>query len=296
MRILVINDSSPPESWGGAVGIAFSLASGLQKAGHHVFAITTVQDKLQAGEVSIGGVKVYKLYTNFPNRWRAYLSLYNPQVINQVDQLIKLIRPDVVHVHNLHQYLSYYCLKISRQSGARVFLTAHDVMSFAYDKISHFIDPENLICPNKFNYKTSWLDNLRQAKKRYNPVRNTIIRHYLKYADKVFAVSSALKDALEQNKIQNVEVIHNGLDVTKWQNEISETELRSNLGIGDRPVILFFGRLSALKGKDILLKAMDKVIQEIPTAVLLLVGASQFKVTESIIYHPVVPYNELYKF
>ncbi len=124
MRILILSDSFPPNRFASADMVAFRLANGFKKSGHDVFVITTVQDKLQEGEMVYEGLKIFKLYANFHVRWMAYLSLYNPQTVNKIKKIINKVKPDVVHAHNIHFFLSYRSLKIAKQNGAKVFLTA----------------------------------------------------------------------------------------------------------------------------------------------------------------------------
>lgn len=267
MRVLILSDDFPPQAFGGAGRSTFDLAKGLQKFGHQVFVITTCQEKSCEAEVEEQGIKVFKIFTNFHERWRAYLSLYNPQTVGKVRTIIRKINPDVVHVNNIHSYLSYYCLKIARQYSKAVFLTARDTMLFTFEKLATKRYLEN------FNPKIGWLDNLKQAKKRYNPLRNIVIKHYLKYIDKIFAISNTLKDALNQNGIQNVEVIYNAIDAGDWLvgSEILEG-FKQKYGLQWKKIIFFAGRIGKLKGSEQIELAMDEVKEKIPEAVLLMAG------------------------
>jgi len=273
MKILFLSGGFPPNSNAGAEKIAFNLAKGFQKLGEQVYVITTVQEKSQAGKLNYQGLTVFQIYTNYHQRWQNYLSLYNPQTVSRVRTIIKQIQPDITHVHVPHHYLSYHCLKIAKKYSRAVFLSAHDVMLFHCGKLFEFINPDELSIPNEFNYKITPWQQIKRFKKRYNPFRNIIIKHYLKYVDKIFVVSYALKDALAQNGIKNIEVIYNGIDVNKWQvnnNKINSFKKRYNLI--DKKVIFFGGRLSALKGGEKILESLKIIIQELPETVLLLVG------------------------
>src|SRR3989344_119905 len=210
MRILFLQDDFPPRSFGGAGISTHELAVGMKEAGHNVFVITTCRDKNDAGEEDCDDLKVFKIASNYSGKWRSYVSLYNRPVVRQVEELLKRIRPDVVHANNIHFYLSYHCLKLAKQYAKAVVFTARDAMSFNYGKL------ETKRYLESFDYRTTWRDHIRQAKKRWNPFRNFCIRRYLKYADKIFAISNSLKEALTQNSIKNVEVIYNGIDVDEW--------------------------------------------------------------------------------
>ncbi|PIP55892.1 MAG: hypothetical protein COX06_00755 [Candidatus Zambryskibacteria bacterium CG22_combo_CG10-13_8_21_14_all_42_17] len=273
MKIIILSDDFPPNNLGGAGIIAFNLAKALLKMGHTMLVITTVQDRKMEGVAEYMGLKIYRLYSNYHERWRAYASLYNPQTVKKVQRIIEEFEPDIVHAHNIHSHLSYRCLKIAKQSGSGVFLTAHDVMLFHYGKLVEYIDPKDLSCPTRFNYKISPWQQIKRFKKRYNPLRNVIIRQYLKYVDKIFAVSNALKDALNQNGIENVEVIHNGIDVQEWQIKRETIDkIKQKYGLLGKRVVLFGGRISNAKGGLNVVKAMKEIQAESGNSILLILG------------------------
>lgn len=273
MKIVILSDDFPPKSYGGAGIVAFEQARELVRVGHEVVVVTTTQEAEDVGRIIFDGMTVHRLYAKYHERFRAYRSLYNPQVVAQVKMILDEVRADVVHAHNIHYYLSYHCLKIAKQAGASVFLTAHDVMLFHYGKLVEFINHEDLSIPCEFNYKITPFQQLAKYKKRYNPFRNVIIKYYLHYVDRIFAVSDALKEALRQNGITNVVVVNNGIDVNAWQSQGSEVELfKKRHDLNSKKIILFGGRLSAAKGGHQALLALDQVITSVPNAVLLVMG------------------------
>lgn len=273
MKILFLQGDFPPYSLGGAGVVAFNLAKALQKKGHNVFVITTTPKKNQEIEKEYLGLKIYQIYSNYHERWSAYLSLYNPKTIKEVKKIIKQINPDIVHAHNVHYHLSYYCLKIARKYSKAVFLTVHDAMLFHYGKLVEFVDPNDLSIPKTFNYKITPWQQIKRFKKRYNPFRNIIIRHYLKYVDKIFAVSYVLKDALNQNDIENVEVIHNGIDAVQWQIDNEKLKnFKKEYNLFNKKIVFFAGRLSSLKGGEVIIKAMKIITEQIPDTLLLVAG------------------------
>lgn len=264
MKILFLQDDFPPQSFGGAGIVAFNLAKALQKKGHQVFVITTTQKKNQKTEEEYFGLKIYQIYSNYHERWRAYLSLYNPQTVKPVKEIIKKIRPDIIHVHNIHTYLSYYCLKIAKKHSNAVFLTAHDVMLVHYGK---------WLPKNVRNFKISFFDKVKSAKKRYNPFRDIVIKHYLKYVDKIFAVSDSLKNILKTNGIRNIATVYNGIDVNNWrENPETAEKFRETYDLSNKKAIFFIGRLSEPKGGGVIVKAMEYITEKIPSAFLIVAG------------------------
>lgn len=273
MKILFFSDDFPPTSFGGAGIVAARLATRLQELGHTVLVVTCVQDKKEEWTTNLGTLPVHRVYSKYHERWIAYRSLYNPDTIRKVKKIIADFKPDVVHAHNIHRYLSYASLKIAKQSKAKVFMTAHDVMSFHYGKLTEFVDPKDLSCPDTFDYKISSWQQIKTYKRRYNPFRNIVIRYYLQYVDKIFAVSNALKEALNQNGIGNVEVIHNGIDVNEWDTEVSDVQgFKEKHNLSDKKIILFGGRLSDAKGGKQALLLLGLVLKKIPNAFLVVIG------------------------
>ena len=264
MKILFLSDDFPPQSFGGAGRVAFNLACGLQKAGHEVFVITACQEKFDEGEKKYEGLDVFRIFSNFHPRWRAYLSLYNPQTVGRIARLMREIKPDVVHAHNLNRYLSYYCLRLAKKFSKAVFLTSHDT-DIVYCAKWAPKDPQDL--------KITFFDQIKEGKKRYNPLRNAVIRHLLKCADKVFVVSYALKKLLEANGIGNTEVVYNGINAGDWQVNPDLTEgFKKKYSLQGKKIILFGGRISGLKGAEQINQAMINVKERIPEAILVTVG------------------------
>jgi len=265
MKILFILDNFSPITYTSASVITYSLAKELLKKGHKIFVLTSIQDKSKQREERYKGLKIFRIYSKYHIRWRAYLSLYNPRVLSRARKIIKEIEPDVVHFHHIHQHISYHCLKIAKKYAKAVFLTAHDTMLFNYEKLM----PKNGNC----FYRVSIWNQIKTARKRYNPFRNIAIRHYLKYVDKIFAVSNSLKKVLGINGINNVETIYNGIDVDNWKtNSERVKKFKKKYNLQDKKIILFSGRLSEAKGGKVILKAMKKVVKEVNNAILLVVG------------------------
>ena len=267
MRILILSDDFPPQSFGGAGFSTFYLACGLQKAGHLVFVITTCREKSEEGELDYRGLKIFRIFADYHERWQAYFSLYNPQTVRKVEKITREINPDIVHAHNIHYYLSYHCLKIAKKLKKPVFLTARDAMLFHYGKLATKKYLEQFIA------RASWADHIKQAKKRYNAFRNFFIKRYLNYVDQLLAVSFALKNALNQNNIQNAEVSHTGIDADDWQIAAELVEgFKGKHKLYGKKVIFFGGRISDSKGLEQIEQAMAMVKEKIPEAVLLIAG------------------------
>jgi phosphatidylinositol alpha-1,6-mannosyltransferase len=95
-----------------------------------------------------------------------------------------------------------------------------------------------------------------------------------------------------------------GIDTSHFLPTPSSSELRSQLGLADKKVIVSVGRLVHRKGQDILIQALPSILQAHPSAHLLLVGegpyrshleklATDLNVTRAITFIGRIQYREL---
>lgn len=70
------------------------------------------------------------------------------------------------------------------------------------------------------------------------------------------------------------EVVPNGVDLGKFRAASKDDRVRARalLGLDERPLVVCVGRLSRQKGQDVLLEAWPCVLQQVPSARLVLVG------------------------
>lgn len=271
MKIAVLQDDLPPHHVGGGGVIAYRLAKEFARLGHEVLAITTVQDRAHAGREIVDGMEVVRLYSAYHPRLRAYKSLYNTAVVQDVGRLLKGYAPDIVHVHNVHTHLSYYSLVLARRYGRKVVMTEHDAMSFHFGKLPSATDPSANDLPARA-LRESLVRQLLMHKWRYNPLRTPIIRYILRRTvHATVAVSAALASALEDNGIRVHSVIHNGIDTSGWGRPAGVDAFADKHSLGDH-VIFFGGRLSEPKGAIQMIDAMPAICGAVPGAQLLVAG------------------------
>ncbi len=255
MRILFILDEFLPENSGGAANVAFGLAKGLKRFGHEISVLTATYDKDLTGKIEIEGIEITRILTQPFGRLRNFKNLKNNQILKEAKKFLIEYKPNIVHIHTLHHRFSYGIIGLAKKFSKAVFLTLHDAQTIYNGKLY----PKN-------NYRIEWIDCLKRDGLVYNPFQRFFIRRVLKKVDKIFAVSNALKNALEANDIFDVEVINNGINTEDW--EIGEA--RGN-------DVLFAGRVDETKGIEVLIKAFNIAKSEIPDAKLTIVGDGDFK-------------------
>lgn len=274
MKILILSDGFPPYQQGGAEKMAALLAKGYHQRGHDVVVITTVQKREEEQCVQWKGLKVYRLYSSYHERWRAYLSLYNPQIIKKACQIIADEKPTVVHAHNVHYYLSYHLLALIKRWQIPIVITFHDAMAADYGKFTQGIQLHDYSEQPKVNYHVRTLNTIKTYRFRYFPLRNVLIRWYLHHkTNSRIAVSHELRKFLEVNGIRCTGVIYNGIDPQEY--EINPRDVRifqQKFKLEGRKVFLFVGRGGFWKGEQQLIKALPLILQSVPEAVLMVMG------------------------
>ncbi len=289
MRILLLNDRIPPEGRGGAESVLWQLARGLAAAGQETHVIATTAE--ESFEEIRDGIPSYHIHAGYPERFRAWLSLWNPQTIGAFHKLLRRIKPDVVNAHNIHYLLSYHVLKLAREAGCGVVFSAHDAMTFAYGKLPSSFTPDDPELLGAGDYRLPPSYNLRRNRFRYNPFRNAIIRRYLaRYAHIRTVPSQALADAFADNAMPPVDVVPNGIDLDDWLPvEESHVEgLRQRLDLVGKRVILIAGRLTKEKGLRQILSALRLLHETLPDVRLLVLTSRDIEAQISAEFAPFI--------
>jgi len=116
-------------------------------------------------------------------------------------------------------------------------------------------------------------------------------------------ISRALSKRAQKSMVH----IAPGIDTAHFRADSSAVELKRELGLADKRVIVSVGRLVHRKGQDTLVEALPEIIREFPTAHLLFVGvgphleyihkrAVQLGVLENVSFVGRVQYSELPRF
>lgn len=104
-----------------------------------------------------------------------------------------------------------------------------------------------------------------------------------KYATHYFACSNAAAEWIFTEKLLNqgrVEVIHNGIDTNKYAyNESTRKEMRSQLGLDGKKVLIHTGRFSEQKNQSFIVEVFAALKRKYPNTVLLLLGIGPLQET-----------------
>ncbi len=271
MHILLLNDGFPPNDASSVINIMEGLIEGYESKDHKTSVITSHRTSVSPEIIRNG--KVISLPISYRTSLRQWKCLGIKQVSKMLEAEISNLKPDIVHAHNIHHYLTYKSLVIARKHTPKVFLTTHDVMSFSFARLNS----KRFLRSGGKNYKLTLADHWRSAELQYNPFRNFRIRNIInKNVSKVISPSTALSEALKFHGFKNVEVIHNGIDARDFEFSKDEIDMfKTKYNLLDRKVILFGGRLSIDKGAIPLLKALNEIRKEIPGVLLFVAGETR---------------------
>jgi len=243
MRILHIVDGIPPYALGGTGRIVTEIARGQKKIGHSVAILSAA--KPGSLPESLDGVQLLTIKPK-SERFAHYRAVFSVSREREVIKYIDAFKPDVIHAHTISRQIGYGWMPKAKKRGIKLIITCHDVSHVAYGKV---LGTE----------KNLWLIEMRRHKWRWNPFRTVLIRYFLQSADKIFAVSDALREYLKKCGLQNVETMHNGIDLGFWKTGISKAEARQRLKLpADTFLFLLAGRMGVDKGSTLIAATLPK--------------------------------------
>jgi glycosyltransferase involved in cell wall biosynthesis len=127
-----------------------------------------------------------------------------------------------------------------KKSGKKLIVTCHDVSHIAYGKI----------VPGK---APKWWQDALKHRWTWNPMRNGMIRSYLKSADHILTVSDALKTELASHNFPPMQTVHNGIDLNFWKPSVTKADARKKLNLpADKFLFLLAGRMGYDKGSTLI--------------------------------------------
>jgi glycosyltransferase involved in cell wall biosynthesis len=272
MRILFLNDLSDPRI-GSSIRQMYQLAAALRAEGHATELVTAVEDRALATPTEIEGMRVHRLFSAASPRWRGWTSVAERPLHADFARVLAEFRPDVVHSHLLHAHLGYASLTQARESGAAVVFTAHDVMTFCYQKLTCFHGGEAAGGLER-DYSAYWQKCIPCQRLRYNPWRNAAIRRVLaRDVHRFTVVSDELGTAIRANGIRVDRTVHNAVrQQPTLPTPVEVAAFRARFGLESALVIAIGGRLHEQKGVGQLLAMLARLAPRFANLRLLVMG------------------------
>jgi glycosyltransferase involved in cell wall biosynthesis len=176
-----------------------------------------------------------------------YSDLRFESSILDASRIIKQERPDIFHSHS---YPMHVCGSIAKSSRIKHVMHYHGVW-----------------------YVSLWSTPKMALSASRTHIGDLIASHF---SDKVITISNFLKNELisklKVNK-DKIEVIYNSVDSERFNLNLKDNPVREKYNISKEDIVLLcVSTLAKQKGQQHLIDCMQKVVKELPSAKLLLVG------------------------
>lgn len=244
---------------GGAEVVAINMANDLAKRGYEVGIFTmdypenlSPKNFYTASQVDFSGGLSDKI--KFAMRTMGYQGIKS-----SFKKALQEFKPDIVHLHNVHSYLSPAVVKLAKQFGCKVVWTLHDykLACPAYSCLNR-----GQICEKCFTSKINvvkercFKENLPASILAYFEAKKWNVKKLQRYVDYFICPSSfikrqMLKAGLQEDKLK---VVCNFVDPVKLE-QLKNTEVSNSRD----DFYVYVGRLSHEKGVATLLKAASQL-------------------------------------
>jgi len=112
---------------GGAEVYSINLGEILQKQGHEVrFFSMSYPQNIHVNEDKYFAEEVSFFHSSISGRLKAALRVFGVGIKNGYENILDDFQPDVVHLNNIHSYLSPIVAKLAHKRGIKVVWTIHD--------------------------------------------------------------------------------------------------------------------------------------------------------------------------
>lgn len=240
MKICYLNYYNPLTFHGGAERVVFTEAELVAQSGNDVVIVTAHGGKnVRINKLGDGKIKVWFLPdTHFNNGsltqkcMSLLFSFYNPLLIRQIDRILRIEKPDIVHIHNPGA-MSISVVNVAKRLGCNVVQTFHGY---------------NFECPKGSLYRRSGVicSNPLPICKIYKQ----IFRNIGQRNDSIIAICSYVRERL-------IKAGYNPSNIALIPNSLQESH--KAFTSRENKEILFVGRMVKAKGVHILIKALAKV-------------------------------------
>lgn len=249
MKILLVADQYYPPTLGGSAITIRRLAHGLAERGNDVTVLAPGVQGLRSYVEQDGNTTVVRaraipalhLATNTNKNSAPRLALLPDGI---VERTIQRLMPDLVQIVT-PTIMGGAAYRHAKKLGIPVVASNHGI-------------PDNLI---PFPYNREWL-----AYKIWDNVYWSEVIGLLNQCDFVTAPTNLACDMLTERGLEKQPVpVSNGVDLTVFRPPApgEKERLRARFKLpGDRPIVLYAGRLAIEKRLDLLLEAMPKVLEQ----------------------------------
>jgi glycosyltransferase involved in cell wall biosynthesis len=234
----------------GSGTVTRQLSHELTDRGHTV-SILTIDHDGRAREDHIDGVAVYRLPSTSVRLGKLAFHYSLPfttrrGVQRNIDRIIEMVDPDVVHLHGQFWDLCYWAGTSARSRGIPVVMTVHTVVtndnSF-YDKLARAGD-RLMVRPLARRLTDVWTGYDRRV--------TDYIRFRYGIDDPIF--------------------VPNPVESSMFTGKGDGYRVRNQIGLGNEPIILSLGHVIPLRSRVPLVRALPAILEHVPDARVVVVG------------------------
>jgi len=229
---------------GGVTSHIVGLAIELTKQGHEVQIITTENGVRNCSNSPFSSI--YRISVSEVARLVPSSTIVIPPNPAKIREVLQRECFDVVHGHHAFTPTSLLSIQAAKKLGTPTVLTNHTI-SFAPRKGYFWVPLSFALFPFKM---------------------------YIGRADRVISVSSAAADFIGHFvDRERIIVVPNGVDIHRFNHVGNDARLAYVSDASKSvPTALYVGRLAYSKGVHVLIRAMPRVLKEVPDAQLLIAG------------------------
>lgn len=279
MKILLVNKFHYRK--GGAETYYLTVGSELERMGHEVAYFSMRHPDNLPCEWDKYFV-TQREYNNVKSPFKAVRDgmalIYSPEAKRNFQALCEEFRPDVVHLNNVHRQITLSILDAPylRENKVPVFYTAHDYVTVCPGYL--MLDGHGRVCDaclEDGHYRhcierrcvkgSRAKSALAAMEASFNRAHKSNRRIDRVIAPSRFMRSKLIEGGWPEDKVVFLQNFADDAILDRAANAVADTTDREN------PYLLFFGRLSAEKGVDTLLRAFDAALPSLPQNMRLVV-------------------------
>lgn len=252
MKILTVNKFYYHR--GGDCTAVFGTEQLLQSKGHKtaIFSIKHPQNELSSWDTYFPE-NVDFSFARLSGKISAAMRLfYSSEVSRKFNQLLSDFKPDVVHLHNIHSYISPVVARIAHEKGIRVVWTLHDYKLICP---TYICLRDGKVCEACFHNKQNVL--------RYKCMKNSNIASLLAWMEACFwnrnKLSRITDVFISPSLFLKTKMIEGGYDPEQIQVLPNFLPKKMQVSNDKEDYYCYVGRLSAEKGVDCLLEAAKQL-------------------------------------
>ncbi|MHA1265788.1 MAG: glycosyltransferase family 4 protein [Candidatus Helarchaeota archaeon] len=284
MRIAYIVQQFYPTTYGGGVH-AFELSLELTKLGHEVHIITKGEPRQKSYE-NYHSLHIHRILSGIHIPY--YFPLNSFILWERGHAILQRLKPDIIIGHGFESSLFIK----NKAKNPRV--------PFIYKAVG-------MIQKSGARTPLFWGDLLGHL---YFPFLGYLEKFALIHADLIIAVSNQIKTELKsmyQIPEKRITIVRNGVNLKRFHPHHPYSDIQKKWHLEGKKILIYAGRMTPIKGPQILLQAVSKIYKRFPNWIFFFIGdgpllpylknkANELQLTDRVIFSGYIPNSEIPKY